>query len=361
MYDYLVSGILTVESPKIKGSTRSCLKIASVGGFGHFVDVLDDLQKVDDFGIRFCGICPAYEGESIDVLKNHPWSLESNAVEYASLHDMLEAEALDVLIVSTRPDQITQAIEDGINGGCHIISEKPLALQVDQLNALEKLARSRRKRVEAMLSMRRWAAFRKARNLIEEGSIGDVLLLNTRKSYKWGKRPEWFNQREYYGGTWPWIGIHNLDMAHFLTGRHAVSSFAYHLNGAHPVFTQCEDSCSGVFLLEGGIQMTASVDLLRHENCPTHGDDWCRVVGSRGTLEVFASEHRLVLSIEGQSSELTLEQAFYPTYQEIIKPMRQPILDFDDTSFQLTRAALNARDSADRATPQCDRSTKINL
>ena len=354
MYDYLNAGILTVETPELKKSARSSLKIASVGGFGHFVDVLDDLQKVDDSGIRFCGICPAYEGESIAVLKNHPWSQLSNAAEYASLQEMLEAEAPDVLIVSTRPDRITQAIEDGIKAGCHIISEKPLALQVDQLNALEKLVRSKCKRVEAMLSMRRWAAFRKAKNLIEQGHIGDVLLLNTRKSYKWGKRPDWFNQREYYGGTWPWIGIHNLDMAYFLTGRHAVSGFAFHLNGSHSDYPQCEDSCSGVFLLEGGIQMTASVDLLRHENCPTHGDDWCRVVGSRGTLEVFASEHRLIINEAGQSSELTFEQGFYPTFKEIIELMHQPIFNFDDTAFQLTRGALNARDSADRKTAQGD-------
>lgn len=343
-----------MNSPEPIKSATSSLKIASVGGFGHFVDVLDDLQQAGDPSIRFCGMCPAYAGESLAVLKNHPWFPVSTVGEYSSLQGMLEAEAPDVLIVSTRPDQITQAIVAGINSGCHIISEKPLALQVDQLDALEKLVRSKQKRVEAMLSMRRWAAFRKAKSLIEQGSIGDVMLLNTRKSYKWGKRPDWFNQREYYGGTWPWIGIHNLDMAHFLTGRHAVSSFAYHRNGAPPKCPQCEDICSGIFILEGGIQMTASVDYLRHENCPTHGDDWCRVVGSRGTLEVFASEHRLILNTDGQFSELKFEHSFHPTYQEIIESMRRPILDFDDTAFQLTRAALNARDSADRATPQCD-------
>jgi predicted dehydrogenase len=343
-----------VESPEQKKSTHFYLKIASAGGFGHFVDVLDDLQQANDPSIRFCGICPAYAGESISVLKNHPWTQSTKAREYSSLEDLLSAEAPDVLIVSTRPDQIAQSIRKGIDGGCHIISEKPLALQITELDKLENHVRQHSKRVEAMLSMRRLPAFREAKYLIEQGCIGDVLLLNTRKSYKWGSRPAWFNNRALYGGTWPWVGIHNLDMAHFLAGRHAVSCQATHHNAAHPDFPHCEDICCGIFLLEGGIPMTASVDYLRHENSNTHGDDWCRVVGSRGTVEVFASEHRLVLNTEGQSSELVFDQAACPTYLEIIEQMRQPSLCFDNTAFQLTRSVLMARDVADRATQQYD-------
>ena len=47
----------------------------------------------------------------------------------------------------------------------------------------------------------------------------------------------------------------------------------------------CADCLSGLFLLEGDVQMTVSIDLLRPDGQKAWGDDWIRIVGSEGSLE----------------------------------------------------------------------------
>ena len=36
---------------------------------------------------------------------------------------------------------------------------------------------------------------------VRAGQIGQVVLANARKSYKWGTRPQWFGERGRYGAV----------------------------------------------------------------------------------------------------------------------------------------------------------------
>lgn len=337
----------------VEKSSSSPLKMASVGGFGHGVCVFRELIRYPnaDQLVTLAGLAPAYPGESIEGFLADPWVKESGAGVYPDLAKLLLETKPDVFVVSTRPDQIPVAAKAGLEAGCHLILEKPLALRREDLSDLEKLARDRDLRVMAQLSMRSLPAFVAAREAVFSGRIGQPVLVNARKSYRWGKRPEWFNDRHLYGGTWPWVGIHALDMTHFVTGRKATGVTACHDNLAHPELPGCEDVCCGQFTLEGGIPLSVSVDLCRPESAPTHGDDWIRVVGSEGVIEANASKgvcELIELGQEPLNLPLAAEEA--PIYAEFLQGLRQGETPFDDTAFHLTAAALAARESADRGT-----------
>ncbi len=329
-------------------------KLAFVGGFGHMVDVLSDLQSQDAPPVNVAGCAPAHEGENLDALSRHPFFPGRDSVRvYDSIDSLLGAEQPEILVVSTRPDRIAGAIRAGVQAGCHIISEKPLALDLTELSSLQALAGKARRAVLGMLSMRRLPLFRLARERVEAGCIGPVSLINTRKSYKWGHRPHWFRNRAQYGGTWPWIGIHNVDMAHFLTGRHVTKGTAFHACRVHTDFASCEDVATGNFALEDGILMTASIDYLRPEIATTHGDDWCRVVGEKGVIEVSVARNEVRVMTDSGEETVQVETAPQPLYAEWIRDLAsQPdTVVGDDTAFRLTRAALAARDAADSGKP----------
>ena len=309
--------------------------------------MLDELLGIPK-GLSAVGISPAYEGEDIGTFAAHPWLVRNAAKSYTSVGELLTQAASDVLVVSTRPDHIQPTALMGLKAGCHLILEKPLTLDREALEALYLVAKSRGRRVMAMLSMRAVPAFVAARKLVQDGDIGHPVLVNTRKSYKWGVRPDWFNERRSYGGTWPWIGIHNLDMANFVTGLDAVSVFASHANAVHPFMSGCEDACAAVFMLQGGVQMTASVDICRPDSAPTWGDDWIRVVGSEGVLEANGSTGRLSLitSTRNETIPYPAEKGV-PIYREFLASLDKPEFILDATAFKLTAAVLAARESAD--------------
>jgi predicted dehydrogenase len=344
VFDY----ILQLKTNEFSCSFLS-LKMATVGGFGHGVCVFHEMLRTVDAKdlVQLVGLAPAYAGESIDGFCEDPWVQQSAAPVFDDLASMLLETKPAVLIVSTRPDQIPVAARAGLEAGCHLILEKPVALERSVVTDLEKLARARELHVMAQLSMRAMPAFVAAREAFQAGRIGEPILLNARKSYRWGKRPDWFNDRSLYGGTWPWVGIHALDMTHFITSLKAISATAVHDNRAHPELPLCEDVCSGHFILEGGVPLSVSVDLCRPESAPSHGDDWIRIVGTRGIIEANASRGFCELIEEGHAPlMLPLAGEEAPIYGNFLRGLAQAGA-FDDTAFHLTSAALAARDAAD--------------
>jgi len=96
------------------------------------------------------------------------------------------------------------------------------------------------------------------------------------------------------------------------------------------------------------VQMTASVDLCRPGNAATWGDDWIRVVGSMGVIEANGSTgHVTILAENGE--KLEAGTAPVPIYLDFLRSLHDPSDDSD--SFQLTAAALAARESADSGGP----------
>lgn len=323
--------------------------MASTGGFGHGVCVFWELgssSESEDL-VQLTALAPAYEGEDISTFLADPFVKSSKAAVFDSLDQLLSEDKPDVLVVSTRPDQIPQAVKKGIKAGCHLIVEKPIALSPDKAAYLENLAREYKVHVMAQLSMHELPAFAKAREWVKEGRIGKPVLINARKSYRWGQRPFWFADRKLYGGTWPWVGIHALDMVDFITGLRVKSVSAWHGNRAHPEMPECEDVCTGTFLLTGDIPLNVSVDLCRPASAPSHGDDWIRIVGTKGILEANASRPSCELIEEGHQPVLAeLSSENVPLYIPFLKSLSSQ-KSFDDTAFYLTQASLAARDSAD--------------
>ena len=273
--------------------------------------------------------------------------------------DLAEAEALlrearpDFAIVSARPDRIASLVALAARYGCHVVSEKPLALDLDSLAELHAIVEAAGVRVCAMFPNRARPPLAAAVAAIHAGAIGKPLLLSARKTYKWGRREPWFGDRAAYGGTIPWIGIHALDFMDAATGGDPVAAVsAFHANLAHPGFSGCEDVCSLSMRLASGALASATLDYLRPDTATTHGDDFLRVVGEHGEIEVWIDRGRATL-LESGSAPRDLPQPaavpFYAPWLIALPPRGVRAVPDDRTlrAFRLTAEALAARDAAD--------------
>lgn len=324
------------------------LTIVSIGGYGHSGQVFDEIADIP--GLRFAGLAPAYEGEDISKFAKHRTFGDSPAL-FSDYATMLRVVKPDVAVIGTRLDHVASATTDAAKAGCHVISEKPLAITHAELDLLRDAVTKDNVRLIAMFNMRRHRAFAAARNLYREGAIGEIVLANTRKSYRWGKkRPEWYSDRKIYGGTIPWIGIHALDMINFITGVSFDSVAAMHSNFAHPDRPGCEDNCALTLTLSNGGHMTASVDYMRPSTAPTHGDDWIRLVGTHGVIEAHGTRETCHVINEERGefeAELPEEATLYRPFVESLQMGAEFDLMSADDPFMLTKTCLVARDSAD--------------
>ena len=322
-------------------------KIICIGGWGHFFEVFQALEKVD--GAQLVGSAPAYVGEDMSVLTNHP--LMEKVPMFGNIDELLSAVDADIAIVSTQPGYIAAGVLHAAEAGLDIISEKPLGTTPEENAAIAEAVAENNVHLMAIFSMRANPVFQTARRLVQEGVIGRPVLMNARKSYKYGDekaRPEWFGKREIYSGTFPWIGIHALDMIQFTTGLLPVRVAALQRNQTHLTRPDCEDTCCGIFELEGGAQATVSVDYFRPMSSKTHGDDWIRIVGTGGVIEARANEESCtLLKNEAVPEAIPLdepESLFIPFLEG-----REGLTNATD-AFELTQATLAARQAADEKT-----------
>ncbi len=262
-------------------------QIVSIGGYGYSVFVFDEIVQMDE--VNLVAFAPAFDGEDLSIVTSHK-IYNDNILCYENYDEMLEKEKPDVVIVSTRLDKIAEISINAANKGCLLICEKPLAINHQDLEKLHDAVNKNNVKLMAMLSMRAEPPFIKAREIYQSGKIGEAVLINSRKSYKWGTRPEWFADKSKYGGTIGWVGIHALDFINFITELEFVSVAAMKSNFSHPERKDCEDNCAMILELSNGGHATVSVDIFRPDSAETHGDDWIRIVGTKGVLEASAAK-----------------------------------------------------------------------
>jgi predicted dehydrogenase len=323
----------------------SSIRIATIGTWGHFGQVLRELAPMP----QACLVAHARslaEDSPADIQKitgddKVPW--------FEDYHQMLREVRPDVVIISTRIDRIAPVAIDAAQAGCHLICEKPLAIHRAELARLHAICTARKLQCICMLGNARHPAMLAAAELLRSGKVGDVTLVNARKSYKWGSRPEWFGHREFYGDSIGWLGIHGLDMIDALTGQDFISVAAMQSNTVHRDRPDCQDN--GVILLglSGGGHASVSFDFLRPQAAITHGDTWIRVVGSLGIIEANLDHNWCRLTAEGSPDLLVPLPPEGPYYRLFLEGLSQdlpyPPLEMRRT-FMLANAVLFARKSA---------------
>jgi predicted dehydrogenase len=328
---------------------NSTVRVGIIGNWGHHVCVLEETDVCSDISI--VGLAPGFEGEDLSSLHA---TYGPRAKQYETHLEMLSEQRPDVVLISTRLDRISDLAIDVANTGCHSICEKPLALNHGDLARMWEAVTENRTQCIAMLPNRNHPVLAAARRAVDSGRIGEVKLLNARKSYKFsGPRTGWLARRASYGGTLPWIGIHALDMIDSVVHGPFTSLSAYHANVAHPL-EECEDVCTMNLRLANGGLATVSVDYLRPSSASSHGDDWLRIVGTEGSIEAAMERNQLlVLDRDGHGEILPCaeREPYYPPLMRAF-PKAGTAAPTEETirSFALTHLALSARDAADSGT-----------
>ncbi len=318
------------------------LKIVQVGCSGHYYDALAAIAGHDD--MKLSGFCAGEDGEDCSSF------IKKNRDKYGfelfeSCSDMFDTVRPDIAIVNTHYHKNSQICIEALKRNISCYSEKPAATTIKELESLKKAYEKSSAYYALMLDMRCSPAFKAAYNAVSEGKTGEVLLVTAQKSYKLGERPDFFRTRNTFGGLIPWVGIHSIDWIRWITGMEMEPVAAYHDRRHNRGYGELEIAALCLFRLENGAAASNSMDYMRPEGAPSHGDDRIRVVGSQGIVEVMGS--RAVLTDSSGEKELTAsaDNPFELFAQQVSGGANCHITAND--SFRATELALMARDMAD--------------
>jgi predicted dehydrogenase len=324
--------------------------VGLIGRDGHREILLGSIPKLSN--VQWTAYAQGEPGEdSAWVQKQFPGSSQTRV--YENYHDMLEKEPLDVVGVCLPFYQNAEASIQAARKGLHVLSEKPAAINLPDLARLEQEIQQSGVRYSIMLNMRALPIFQAARKAVQQGALGEPILLSSQKSYQYGsERPWYYKERKTYGGTIPWVGIHALDYMRWVSGQEYAQVAAFEGNKAHPQTPGCKDHAGLLFRLANGGTATCHLDFLRPESAPTHGDDRLRIAGSEGVLEATDLDNRVrLISAKGKVGELPLPPPldFFGTFIASLRGEGEPLVSTED-AFAITRICLRARDAADTGT-----------
>lgn len=128
-----------------------------------------------------------------------------------------------------------------------------------------------------------------AGEMIRDGAVGDVVQILNVAPHNLAKesRPEWFFEKDKYGGILTDIGSHQFEQfLYFGNAKGGVVNFARVANFFNPDKPGLEDFGEASLTLENGISCYCRLDWMNPKGLRSWGDGRTIVIGSKGTLEV---------------------------------------------------------------------------
>jgi predicted dehydrogenase len=191
---------------------------------------------------------------------------------YSSVAELLADPTIDAVSVCTANTSHAEISIAALKAGKHVLCEKPMATTLEDCEAMVKTARETGKFLMVGQNQRLARAHVKAKELIQEGLIGEIVSFRTTFGHggpeTWsidpGKNVWFFDKNKAALGVMADLGIHKTDLIHFITGQTVVETTARLVtldkHDASGNLIGVDDNAFCIYRLSGGAvgTMTAS-------------------------------------------------------------------------------------------------------
>ena len=139
----------------------------------------------------------------------------------ADWRDAAIASDVDLVIVATPHDSLAEITLAAVKAGKHVLVEKPAARSAAELRPVVEAAEARGALVRVGFNHRYHRAFRKAREIVNDGLLGELMFLRARYGHggRVGYNREWrANVEVSGGGELIDQGVHLIDLSRWFLG-----------------------------------------------------------------------------------------------------------------------------------------------
>jgi UDP-N-acetyl-2-amino-2-deoxyglucuronate dehydrogenase len=236
----------------------------------------DAIAKVD--GLKLQAVCDTDEararaaGEQLDV----PW--------YSSLATMLDKADIDVLTICTPSGLHAQHGVAAAKAGKHVITEKPMAITLEQADALVQACDSAGVQLFVVKQNRLNPSIQLLKQAVDKGRFGKIFMANA--TVRWN-RPQDYYDSASWRGTWEFDGgafmnqaSHYVDLIQWLVGP-VDTVMAKTATQARRI--EAEDSGVAVMRFRNGAIGVIEVNVLTY---PRNWEGSIAIIGEKGSAKV---------------------------------------------------------------------------
>jgi predicted dehydrogenase len=225
---------------------------------------------------------------------------------YLDYHELLARDDIDVVCVCTPSGLHGQVAIDAAKAKKHVMTEKPLDVNLEQADAMIKAAKENGVKLSVIFQNRFRPMVVRAKQMIEEGRLGDILLAS---GYV-----KWYRTQEYYDSGLKWRGtlaldgggalinqaVHTVDLLQWMVGPVA-SVTAQKATVAHKI--EGEDIALGLFKYRNGAMGVFEASTVCYPGSAARVE----IHGTKGGVTVDGDKMTLGIKGEEKSEESEAE------------------------------------------------------
>ncbi|MEM6749183.1 MAG: Gfo/Idh/MocA family oxidoreductase [Planctomycetota bacterium] len=302
--------------------------------------------------------------DATDPAKAKALAQKLGARHAGSLEEVLADDAVRLVAAAAVPCERAALGIRCLEAGKHYFTDKTPLISLEQLDAVKAAVAKTGKKYMVYFSERLHVeCAMHAGTLIEQGAIGRVIQVTGFGPHRLGdpaSRPDWFYEREKYGGILCDIGSHQIEQfLHYTGAREATILHSKVANYGHPEFPELEDYGDCTLVGDNGATMFFRVDWFTPDGLRTWGDGRTFIVGTEGYLELRkyidvttdeGPDQLILVNGDGERRMRLAGEAGFPFFGRLIRDC------LDGTETAMTQAhALKAAELCVRAQMQAVR------
>ncbi len=266
---------------------------------------------------------------------------------YNSWQELINHPDLDVVIVSTLHDSLAEISKEGIKADKHIFVEKPAAKSSNEILPIIELTKKFNKKVRVGFNHRYHRAFQKAKSIVDNGELGDLMFIRARYGHgaRIGYEKEWRANPELSGGG-ELIdqGPHLIDLSQWFFDK----PLNYHAGSIHTYFWDMTVDDNAFLILKTSISQTAFL----HVSCT----EWKNTF----SFEIYGKDGKL--DINGLGGSYGVEKLTYYKMLPEMGPPQTTIFEYpmQDNSWEIEMEEF-LDDINENRTPECDINAAYNV
>ena len=256
-------------------------------------------QKIFGVGVVGCGLIGGKRAKALgaggtlvacadkDLGRAENLARGTGARAFADWRELLRMPEVDVVVVATLHDSLSEITRAAVEAGKHVLVEKPAARTAAELLPVMEAARRHGVKVHVGFNHRYHRALRKAKEMVDSGALGELMFIRARYGHggRIGYDKEWRSKPELSGGG-ELIdqGPHLIDLSRWFLGEMTeVQGFA------HTYYWDMPVDDNGFLLLKTAKQQVAFL----HASCT----EWKNLF----SMEIYGRDGKLDISGLGGS------------------------------------------------------------
>ncbi|MHA6260208.1 inositol 2-dehydrogenase [Sporosarcina sp. CAU 1771] len=245
---------------------------------------------------------------------------------YTDYNEMFANKELDAVVIASASTEHCEQIEAAIKAGLHVFCEKPLGITIDECKRIEKVVEAHPNQVFMLGFMRRFdPAYAYAKQKIEEGAIGNPILMRGYSLDPNSMIQGLLNFSGTSGGLFIDMGVHDFDLARWFLGGEAESVYALGDCYLHEELKSFDDIDNGTAIIKFD---NGKMGLFYSGRTAPHGYHIeAEIVGTHGSIRVSPVPEKnqvMIFNEHGAVSECVpdflerFEEAFVIEIQEFV-------------------------------------------